>query len=93
MTATALEISYLDPMIPDKEIYLFQPGHIGMKVCEKGSGAWPSLPHFMMTHSISPFFEACNVIVSTSLSIIIYKTLVCHSFTPGSLKLIFFCIT
>ena len=78
MTATALEISYLDPIIPDKEIYLFQPGHIGMKVCEKGSGAWPSLPHFMMTHSISPFFEACNIIVSTSLSIIIYKTLVCH---------------
>jgi hypothetical protein len=55
MTATALEISYLDPIIPDKEMHLFQPGHIDMKVGEKGSGAWP--PRFMMTHSISPFFQ------------------------------------
>jgi hypothetical protein len=55
MTATALEISYLDPIIPDKEMHLFQPGHIDMKVGEKGSGAWP--PRFMMTHSISPFFK------------------------------------
>jgi hypothetical protein len=60
MTATALEISYLDPIIPDKEMHLFQPGHIDMKVGEKGSGAWP--PRFMMTHSNSPFFKImhCN---------------------------------
>jgi hypothetical protein len=76
MTATALEISYLDPIIPDKEMHLFQPGHIDMKVGEKGSGAWP--PRFMMTHSISPFFKSCIVIVPTGLSIIIYKTLFCH---------------
>jgi hypothetical protein len=77
MTATALEISCLDPIIPDQEIYLFQPGHIDMKVGEKRSGAWPSFPHFMMAHSISPFFRACNIIVSTSLNIIIYEV-------PGS---------
>jgi len=60
MAATALEISYLDPVIPDKEMHLFQPGHIDMKVGEKGSGAWP--PRFMMTHSIFPFFQImhCN---------------------------------
>jgi hypothetical protein len=78
MTATALEISYLDPMIPDKEIYLFQPGHLDMKVGEEGLGAWPSLLHFMMTHCISPFFEAFIVIVHRDSTIIIYKTLVCH---------------
>ena len=76
MTATALEISYLDPIIPDKEMDLFRPGPIDMKVGEKGSGAGP--PHFMMVHSISPFFESCMVIVHKGLSIIIYKTLICH---------------
>jgi hypothetical protein len=55
VTATASEISYLDPVIPDKEVYLFRPGHIDMKVCKKGSGNWPSLLYFMMTHKILPF--------------------------------------
>ena len=82
MTATALEISYLDPVIPDKEMHLFRPGPIDMKVGEKGSGAWP--PHFMMVHSISPFFESCIVIAHMGLSIIIYKTLVCHGYTPNA---------
>jgi len=85
MTAAALEISYLDPVIPDKEMYPFQPGPIPMKVGEKGSGAW--LPHFMMVHSISPFFESCIVIAHTGLSIIIYKTLVCHGYTPNALRI------
>jgi hypothetical protein len=76
MITTALEISYLNPIIPDKEMHLFQPGHINMKVGEKGSGARP--PRFMMTHLNSPFFKSCIVIVPTGLSIIIYKTLVCH---------------
>jgi len=80
MTAAALEISYLDPIIPDKEVYLFRPGHIGVKVGEKGSGVWP--PHLMMVHSNSLFSESCIINAHTRLNIITYKTLVCHGFTP-----------
>jgi hypothetical protein len=43
MIATALEISYLDPVVPDKKPYLLRPGHVDMEVCEEGSKGWPSL--------------------------------------------------
>ncbi len=43
MTAAALEISYLDPVIPDKKTYLLRPGHVDMEVGEEGSKAWSSL--------------------------------------------------
>jgi hypothetical protein len=42
MTAAALEISYLDPVIPDKKTYLLWPGHVDMEVCEEGSKSWSS---------------------------------------------------
>ena len=50
MTATALEISYLDPVIPDQEMYFFRPGHIPMEIREKRLGAWPPLFHLMSIH-------------------------------------------
>jgi hypothetical protein len=43
MTAAAFEISYLNPVIPDKKTYLLRPGHGDMEVCEEGSKGWPSL--------------------------------------------------
>jgi hypothetical protein len=43
MTAAALKISYLDPVIPDKKPYLLRPGHVDMEVCEEGSDGWSSL--------------------------------------------------
>jgi hypothetical protein len=43
MTAAALEISYLDPVIPDKKTYLLRPGHVDMEVCEEGLNGWSSL--------------------------------------------------
>jgi hypothetical protein len=52
MSATALEISYLDPVIPDKKTYLFGPRHVDMKVCEEGSPAWFSL--FIHKNSFFP---------------------------------------
>jgi hypothetical protein len=55
VAAAALEISYLDPVIPDKKGYLSRPRHIGLKVREKGSGIGPSLLHSMMSHENAPF--------------------------------------
>jgi hypothetical protein len=55
MATAALEISYLDPVIPDKKGYFFQPGQIGLKICEKGSGIGLSLFHFMMSHENAPY--------------------------------------
>jgi len=55
VAAAALKISYLDPVIPDQELYLFRPGHIDLKVREKGPGTRPSSFSFMMTHQNTPF--------------------------------------
>jgi len=55
MAAAALEVSYLDPVIPYQELYLFRPGHITLKVREKGPSTRPSSFTFMMTHQSSPF--------------------------------------
>lgn len=54
MAAAALEVSYFDPVIPNKKGYLFRPGPIGLKIREKGSGIGPSLFHFMMSHENAP---------------------------------------
>jgi hypothetical protein len=43
MTATALKISYFDPIIPDQEKYFFRPRHILSKIHEKRLGVWPPL--------------------------------------------------
>ena len=80
MTTAALEFSYLNPIIPDKEVYFFRPGPTDMKVGEKRSSAWPS--HLMMVHSTSLFSESCIINAHTRFEIITYKTLVCHGFTP-----------
>jgi hypothetical protein len=55
VAAAVLKISYLDPMIPEQELYLFRPGHIDLKVREKGPGTRASSFFFMMTHQSSPF--------------------------------------
>jgi len=55
VAAAGLKISYLDPVIPYQELYLFRPGHIDLKVREKGPGTRPSSFPFMMTHQSSPF--------------------------------------
>jgi hypothetical protein len=50
MTATALEISYLDPVIPDQEMYFFRPGHIPMKIRKERAGLRPPLLQLMSIH-------------------------------------------
>jgi len=55
VTAAVLEISYLDPVIPDQEPYLFRPWHIGLKVRKKGPGIWPFFLHFVVIHEKAPF--------------------------------------
>jgi hypothetical protein len=55
VAAAALEVSYLDPVIPDQELYLFRPAHVDLKVRKKGSGIGLSLFHFMKIHERGPF--------------------------------------
>jgi hypothetical protein len=43
MTATALEIFYFDPIMPDQENYFFRPRRIPSKIHEKRLGVWPPL--------------------------------------------------
>jgi hypothetical protein len=50
MTAAVLKISYLDPVIPDKESHLLWPGNINTKICKEGSQAWPSPLYLFIAH-------------------------------------------
>jgi hypothetical protein len=84
MATAVLEISYLDPVIPDEKAYFFRPGHIHLKIREKGSGIWFFLFYFMMIHGKVPFSMICIEIFNLYFEIIIYKTSICQEIIPAT---------
>jgi len=57
VTAAVLKISYLDPVIPEQEAHLLQPGHSSMKIGKEGSNTWHSFFNLFMAHKKPPFIQ------------------------------------